>query len=176
MMASQLKKSTIKTNAKKQHASIFLQAEKTPLSIILRPKWKGSRSRRLEKENEPRCPQCGSSSSTAEAGTVIPYPEHLTDAVQRKEWPVLVSFLEVLLSFREILEELPSERKEVWHRFQPFLGLHYLLLWLPPVELSVVHFNEHTEHTLFYLETFSIFIPSHTFTGKKEEMQNPALE
>lgn len=103
-MASQLKKSTIKTNAKKQRASIFLQAEKTPLSIILRPKWKGSRSRRLEKENEPRCPQCGSLSSTAEAGTVIPYPEHLTDAVQRKEWPVLVGFLEVLLSFREILE------------------------------------------------------------------------
>lgn len=35
---------------------------------------------------------------------MIPYPEHLTDAVQRKEWPVLVGFLEVLLSFREILE------------------------------------------------------------------------
>lgn len=36
---------------------------------------------------------------------MIPYPEHLPDAVQRKEWPVLVGFLEVLLSFKEILEK-----------------------------------------------------------------------
>lgn len=68
---------------KKQHASNFLLAEKNPLSIILRPKWKGSKSRRLEKESEHRCPQCRSSSSPAEVGTVIPYPEHLPDAVKR---------------------------------------------------------------------------------------------
>lgn len=119
-MASQLKKSTIKTNAKKQRASNFLQAERTLLSIILRPKWKGSRSRRLEKENEPGCPQCGSSSSTAEAGTVFPYPEHLPDAVQRKEWPVLVGFLEVLLSFREILEETAVGEERSWTQISAF--------------------------------------------------------
>lgn len=44
---------------------------------------------------------------------MIPYPEHLPDAVKRKKWPRSLRFLEVLLSFRGILEETAGEERSL---------------------------------------------------------------